>query len=308
MPFHLLEITVRPDWRELTRQAEVQRLRTWRAVQMAVAGATVVVLLSRWAFPASPWPDLLYMALFSVIGWMLPLWTLQRARQGVRAALSQGVVVYLLLLAAILVAYVTRPMVAPPPAAGAPPSYLPLLALAIPALTWPVLRWMQRAFPTHSARLGLTRERWANQVIIGALAGVALGLHLLLAASWVSGLPQVSSPLALRLLWIFCYQAGLMSLGQELLLRGLAYDALVGGGANSFPMAAAKIVLLNLFVYLAGLALWSSADLLSAAWLLAYGAALSLLATFLRHRQQSLLPGLAASVVFHLFTAFLLGP
>ena len=307
MPQQLLEITVRPDWRELTRQAAVQRLRTWRAVQIGLAGATLVVLLSRLLLPDWPWHQLLRLTLFGSLFWLLPLWALLRSQQGVQAALDRLLQLYPWILAAIAVAALSQPSSAASATTSAALSWLPVLALAIPALTWPVLRTLRRAFPAQCRRLGLVRDRWAINLAIGALAGAALGLHLMLTSSFLPGRPELAGPAGLRVVWMLGYQVGLMGLGQELVLRGLAYDALMSGAGNGFPAAAARIVILNLFVYLAALAVAPAVQFWSAAWLLAYGAALAFVATFLRRRQQSLLPGLAASVVFNLFIAILYG-
>jgi hypothetical protein len=300
-PLQLLEITVRPDWRELTQQAVVQRLRTWRAVQMAVAGATLVVLLAWLAFPSWPWHELLRVALFASLSWTLPLWSVLRSQQSIQGALERGLKPYLLLLAAIGVAYLTQPSLSANEGASTPIPWLELLALLIPCLTWPILRQTSRAFPVQLRRWGLVSDRWASNLAIGALAGCLLGLHLLLTTRFLFGQPQPAGPIGLGLVWMFCYQAGLMGLGQELLLRGLAYDALFAG-ARGFAVPAARIVLLNLLFYLPWMVLAPNIGLISGAGLLAYAAALSLGVTFLRHRQQSLLPGLAASVVFSLFT------
>lgn len=301
MPQQLLEITVRSDWRDLSRQAAVQRLRTWRTVQIGLAGATLLVLLSSVLAPDAPWRQLLRLALFASLFWLLPLWALLRSQQSVQAALDRLLQLYPWILAAIAVAAISQPT------DNATLAWLPLLALTIPALTWPVLRTMRRAFPAQCRRLGLVRERWAINLAIGALAGAALGLHLVLTSSFLPGRPVPASPVGLRVVWMLGYQVGLMGLGQELVLRGLAYDALMSMGGNGFPAAAGKIVALNLFIYLAALAVAPTVQLWGAAWLLAYGAALALMATFLRHRQQSLLPGLAASVIFNLFIAVLFG-
>jgi hypothetical protein len=170
-----------------------------------------------------------------------------------------------------------------------------------------VLRHMRRAFPAQCRRLGLVRDRWAINLAIGALAGAVLGLHLVLTSSFLPHRPELAASGGLSLVWMLGYQVGLMGLGQELLLRGLAYDALLASAGSSFALAAAKIVALNLLVYLAALALAPTVQFWGEAWLLAYGATLALIATFLRRRQQSLLPGLTAGVVFNLFVVLLFG-
>ena len=291
---------------ELTQQSKLQRLRIWRAVQIAVAGASLVVLLCRLAFPFWPWHDLLRLTLFASLFWMLPLWVTLRSHQSIQLALDRSIHLYFLLAAAIVTAYITRPSTATGMAVGGVVSYLPLLSIAIPFFTWPILRYMRRAAPIQNERLGLATQRWASNLAIGALAGCALGLHLLLAARFVPNLVRPTEPNGLWLFWTFCCQAGLMALGQELMLRGLAFDALTDGRA--FAGAGARIVLLNLVIYLTWIALVPGVDLLGAAWLLLYSIVLAILITLLRYRQQSLLPGLATSVVFSLFFVSLLGP
>lgn len=307
MPLQLLEITVRSDWRELTRQTAAQRLRTWRAVQIGVTGAALIVLLTRLAFPTWPWHGLLHLALFATLFWLLPLWTLLRRQQALQVALDRGFQFALLVLLAVALVYLTRPSSLPDQNGNASASWLSLLALIVPFLTWPILRWMRRAHPVPCGYWGLVPDRWAVNLVLGALAGCALGLHLSLVAPFLPNLPQPARPLLPLLVWVLCSQAGLMALGQELMLRGLAYDALFTG-QQSVPLSAAvQIVVLNVLVYLGSLAVTPALDLLSAAWLLGYGAALAVVATFLRHRQRSLLPGVAAGVVFSLFLAVLTG-
>lgn len=307
MPLQLLEITVRPDWRELTRQIAAQRLRTWRAVQIGVAGAALIVLLTRLAFPAWSWHWLLYLALFATLFWMLPLWTVMRRQQALQVALDRGFQFALLVLIAVALVYLTRPGSMADQNGNTAATWLPLLALVVPFLTWPIVRWMRRAHPVQCGHWGLVPDRWAINLLLGALAGCALGLHLSLVVPLLPDLPQPARPLLPLLIWVFCSQAGLMALGQELLLRGLAFDALFAG-QQSIPLgAAAQLILLNLLVYLASLAAGPALELLTTAWLLGYAVALAVLDTVLRYRQRSLLPGVAAGVVFSLFLAVLMG-
>lgn len=297
----LLDITVRPDWRELMQQAEVQRLRIWRAIETAVAGLALVALISRLILPQQPWSNFVRVGLFASLFWMLPLWTLLRSRHEVGAAMERVTRWWAPILAASAIAAITQPG-ALPAEAGAVFVWLPLLAVAIPCLTWAILRQVRRAFPIQSGQLGVITAAWPSHLALGVLAGCALGLHLWLTARFLPDLTWPDGPVGLRLLWALCYLAGLMSMGQELLLRGLAYDAVLAGRKDTFILPAAKIVLLNLLIYTAWLALLPGISLIWIVWLLVYGAVLACVATWLRHREQSLLPGLAANVVFGLFS------
>jgi hypothetical protein len=302
----LLDVTVRRDWRDLMHQAEIQRLRIWRAVEIAVGAVTLLALIGRFASPQRPWIDMLRVGLLAVLFWMLPLWTLLRSHHAAGAALERAIAWFVPIVAAIGIACITWPGVLFVET-DAIFTWLPLLAVTIPCLTWPILRQIGRRFPVQSGQLGLVSAAWPINLALGALAGCALGLHLWLTARFLPDLARPAGPIGLWLLWTACYLAGLMSLGQELLLRGLAYDAVLAGSRDTFIPAAAKIVLLNLLIYMAWLALLPGAKPIWMAWLLAYGAVLACLATWLRHRQQSLLPGVAASVVFGLFTVALFG-
>ena len=103
------------------------------------------------------------------------------------------------------------------------------------------------------------------------------------------------------LTWALFFRAGLTALGEELFFRGLGYQLLTNGSSRSVAIATAKLTVLNLPIYLIPIVGTQPQTLVTVVLLLVYGAAFSVVATFLRHRQQSLLPGLACNVVFSLF-------
>lgn len=303
MPTPLLEVTVQPNWRDIERQAETQRLQLWRAVQAAVALATLTALLARLLLPAWPWHGLLHMALFTGISWLLPLATVMEASRRPTPLWPTLLASALLLAAATLLLYTTAPNpLDANPLAGSLGN-LPFLALLVPIIAWSLLAYAGRRFPRGMRGLGfVSRQLWLN-LLIGAAAGTALGLYFLLSATFLPGpAPGAAGPAAAGLLvWTFCYQAGLQAPGEEMLFRGLAYRLQFPPTTRNTLLPALWIVGLNTLLYLVPASRLPSP--LAAAWLLLAGAALATFTTFLRHRQQSLWPALAANVVFGLFLA-----
>ncbi len=103
------------------------------------------------------------------------------------------------------------------------------------------------------------------------------------------------------LAWLLAYQAGLRAPGEELLFRGLVYGALLDDPRARVAPAILRITLLNTLVYL--IPMVSATTIEGRLGILVYGAALSCTSTLLRHRQHSLLPGMAANIVFSVFAA-----
>jgi len=102
------------------------------------------------------------------------------------------------------------------------------VGVAVPLLTWPLLAWTHRRFPLASRRMGLIPDRWLVNLTMGAAAGAAMGLGLVLAAGWRSGFGLPHPPALPALAWLLAYEAGLRAPGEELLFRGLVYRTLVG--------------------------------------------------------------------------------
>lgn len=307
MPAPLLEITVQPNWRELDRQAEAQRLQLWRAVQIAVALATLAALLARILLPNWQWHGLLHMALFIAISWLLPLGTvIQASRRPAPLGPTLAVMALLLAVATLLLYTTAANSLDANPLAGRL-AHLPFLALLVPLIAWSLLAYAGRRFPLGMRGLGFVRRQLPLNLLIGAAAGAALGLYFLVTASFFPGLAgSPAGPAAGWLLWTLCYQAGLQAPGEEMLFRGLAYRLQFPAVTRHVLVPALWIIGLNTMMYLAPGSRLSSP--LAAAWLLLAGAALATVTTFLRHRQQSLWPGLVANVVFGLFLAVALSP
>lgn len=304
MSHQLLEIKVRQDWQEIAQTLSDQRSRLWRAAEIALIAVSLIVLCDALLFPASPWHDVLRTVLFTSLLWLFPLWTIYRhcGSSAVATALRL-LAALLLLLAAVVIAYATIP-------SGADQqSWLGMLPiLAIPAITWGLLFAIRQRYPVQVRLLGLTFEGWPTNILIGATAGLLLGLHLLLTTSLFPALRSQVMPAPALLLWAVCFRVGISALGEELFYRGMGYHLLYDGALHSLLPALARLTLLSLPIYLV-LILDSQIEAIAPALLLlAYGIALSALATLLRHYQRSLLPSLACNVVFGLFLILLLMP
>lgn len=298
MPLPVLETTVRPDWQTITREMSIRRLRLWRAIEIVVALAALIALATGLLFPAWPLARVLPLVLFPVVFWLVPVWTLLRARMAVRPALVRALGSYAVLLVAILLAAITAPAALAGQGWGLGGSQAWVLSALLPLLTWPVLAWLARSFPAPARAMGLTTARWPVNLLIGVGAGAAMGLHLLLATELTVGLPAVDRSLIPLLAWTFFFLAGLFGTGEELLFRGLAYDLALGNGPVAPLRPILRIVLLNALVYLCA---WPSLGLQGLGivfWFLASAVATTLVTTYLRHRQQSLLPALVCRVLF----------
>jgi hypothetical protein len=175
------------------------------------------------------------------------------------------------------------------------------LWLLVPMLTWPLLAWTYWQFPQACRQMGLTPEGWLIKTTTGVAAGAALGFSLVAAMGVRSGIGPPQPPALVPLAWLLVYEAGLRVPGEELLFRGLVYGTLMDNpGARVVPTVV-RVVLLNMLVYI--IPLMSATTIEGRLGILVYGAALSCTSTLLRHRLHSLLPGIAANLVFSVFVA-----
>jgi hypothetical protein len=298
----LLTTTVRPDWEEITNARALRQARYWTALQLALVFATLLVLLLRLVFPGWQWHPLLWAALFIPIAWALPLIAIFRGAGLDRSSTRQTLVAALgLVCAALALACVGAPAVLGRSSATSGNLLPPLFGLLVPALTWPVLVQTYRRFPVPSRKMGLTPDRWLPNIVMGAAAAAAMGLSLVLVAGTTLRPGLLQPPDVAALAWLLAYEIGLRAPGEELLFRGLVYDTLVGDPTARVIPGIARVVLLNLLVY--AVPLVSATTIEGRLGIVVYGAALACTTTLLRHRQRSLLPGMAASAVFSLFAA-----
>jgi hypothetical protein len=293
----LLNTTVHPDWEELTRQRALRQARYWTALQLGLVFSTLLAVLIKLVYPAWGWHGLVWEAFFVPLAWLVPLITIYRwaprdRSESLRRTLTAaGVIV----AAMILVLIGAHQLFAPGVKIGEP-SLPPALAVAVPLMTWPVLGWTYRRFPLASRQMGLMPDRWLVNLIMGAAAGAAMGLGLVLATGWKGhfDLSGLRAPGAFA--WLLAYEAGLRAPGEEMLFRGLAYRMMVGDPNARLAQGITRVVLLNLLAYVVPVV--SATTIEGRLGILVYGAALAVTSTLLRYRQHSLLPGMAANVVF----------
>lgn len=305
----LLTTKVRPNWEELTRRLALRQARYWTALQLVLVLSTLLVLALGTVFPSWNWLPALWAVLFIPLAWIWPLATIYQATDQYRrsarhrtlAALGIVFAALAVVCAALAVGLTTAPLAFLTSPAVGEPHLPPVLGLAVPLLTWPLLAWTYRRFPLASRQMGLTPERWLANTAMGAAAGAALGLGLLLAV-WPGGETGLIRPLApATWAWLVAYEVGLRAPGEELLFRGLVYRNAVSDPSVRVARGVFRVILLNLLVYVVPLVFAATVE--GRLGILVYGAALACTSTLLRHRQHSLLPGLAANIVFGMFLA-----
>jgi hypothetical protein len=133
---------------------------------------------------------------------------------------------------------------------------------------------------------------------LGAATGAGLGLHLWFVTSLVPDRPAPALPGGAVLAWVLAW-AALRAPGEELLFRGVGFASLEAMERGPLIRTAARLALVNLFVYVAP----GAAD--PVFWLLTlpYAAVVAGATTFLRARDGSLDPAIACNFVFALFVA-----
>ena len=305
MAHALSEIFVHAEWREITQRIVRQDARLWAAMRIAVIGVAVAAqLLSR---IAAPWGVALGVGLFCALFWGFPLWWLWRpsarsrraaARAHARTLVTRTRAICAASAIAVGAAIVVALAGAPGSGAQVERSMAWPLALAIPFAGWCVVALLARTFPQPMRSLGLTRDAWPINGLIGAAVGAALGCHLLIVVNDVPGFAGASRS-ASALVWFISFQLGLRVLGEELFFRGLGFHLLRRLGASDRGLTA-WLVLLNLVAYL--WLLGQGRDPM-AGLLVAYGGVMAFVCTRLRLGRGSLLPGLACQAVFVLFVA-----
>ena len=298
----LLTTMVSPNWEELTQQRALRQARYWTAFQLILLFGTLLVLLPQMVLPAWSFTYALWAALFIPVAWSLPLVTIyRRSGRSPSSARRLGLAALAVVFAGLAVAWLGAPGVLAAYEEAVPLPLPRALGLLVPILTWPLLIWTYWRFPLASRQMGLTPYGWLINTIIGAAAGAALGFSLVAAVGLRPGVWPPQPPALLALAWLLAYEAGLRAPGEELLFRGLVYGVLVDDPSARVVPAIVRLILLNMLVYVIPLVTATTIEMRLA--VIVYGAALACTSTLLRHRQHSLLPGLAANVVFSVYLA-----
>jgi len=294
----LFKLEVKPDWQEFDRRRTCEYVQLWRSLQGLVIGSTAVMIL----LSALPLPWRLEFTLRTTLSFVLFLsFSLWIVYQSQIRNLWHMVVIFVLLVGASLIAAYTF---AWPPESWLSETGLHLslpVAILIPVISWGILTWSYRRFPTQMRRLGFFPEQWTINVLIGFMAGSIIGFHFLISTLLLTGRGGPLISVAPQMLWTFLFQVGIAALGSEFLLRGLGFQLLYQEEQNNFWSVAARIAVLDLLIYVVPMfhSVWSMA------WvgLLLYQVAFSFIVTFMRYRQGSLIACIVCSVIFHTLLA-----
>ena len=294
----LLDTAVREDWLRVSEQARTRRVRLWILLQSTVVVAALSLLLLRsftsgWQGLGLP-PELLLVPLF----WILPLAAVAAERPRSLEVLLALAAKVLLILGMVILAYLCYPLRQLDSGSLMDLRVPAPLMLVLPLVMWSVLAWTAHRSPVQARQLGLTSREWPANLLLGLAAGAALGFHFLLTASSVPGLLRTQTPSPALLVWSVGYLLGLRVLGEELLFRGLGYHLVMAGYLGKAVPRLLRLILISSVIY------WipsTAAGPLGQLWLAAYGLVLATIATWLRHCQQTLLPGVVATSVFQLF-------
>jgi hypothetical protein len=294
----LLRTTVRGNWQDIAHNQTSENASLWRTIQVVTILSVLAVLLLSLAAIPWPWQDFLRSAASFSVFCILPLWHVYRQQNHAKRLILLTSVLFLAIAA---IGSFTRPVPMQMAAEGARSPWPVGLSVLALATSWLILAWSYRAFPSRMRQLGITPAGWILNLILGVAVGGILGFHLLLSADFLPGSNFLQIPAWPVAIWTICYYGGFQSMAEELLFRGLSLPILSEGLHHPIWKAAVHITFLNLLIYLG----WVPYDRYTGVWfwLMAYRTVLYLANAFLRQRQKSILAGLTASVVFHLFVA-----
>lgn len=303
MRIPLLDVTVHPDWPEISQQQTILKTRLWRIMQVLVILLVLILFMLPSVSRALPLRGLLYVfLLFVLILWVLPLWSVLRLDERTQQTQLRALYIFLALSFVAALLWATYPF---PPYGlftRVMPDLAPYLSLLAPLTGGAVLAYNVRHAPRPMRRLGFGTERWLSNLIIGTAAGAALGFHLWLTTHNLRAGLSLHVPSLATLVWLFCYEAGLRATGEELLFRGLGYHLALEDTPAPLLGPATRLTLLNVLFYLVPLS--QTDDPVLRIWIAAYGTALAVVTLLLRYRQQNLLPALACNVAFSLFVGW----
>ncbi|MEA4908228.1 MAG: CPBP family glutamic-type intramembrane protease [Anaerolineaceae bacterium] len=286
-----LNYKIRKDWIELDEQRATEYTLQWRLARYLVLVASLVVLLTNAYRPPWPWQNLLVTLLTWVALLTFVFWANTRAssRRWVQVG---GVFTVLLGTYALALLLATRPLhsgLAVIPDRAWLGLLFPLSSGILIAIAW-------RRWPVMIHWLGLHPRNLVYNLLIGLLVGGALSFHLMVMTYFLGWNPPVTDFSWDGLLWSIAFQTGLRALSEEVFFRGLCFHLLYENYHKSLTNTAIQITLLNALLF--GVLQTAGMDPLFAIVIVFYRAALSALNVFLRYRLRSIVPGLAANIVF----------
>ncbi len=301
-----LRLLVRQNWQIIKEETRAENLRLWRNLQSLVILSSVLflgvdLLPGGWPSFEVPW-----VMATGVIYFLITAWFVLRNQNIRKLYLSLG---FILLVAMAMLGWYTFPapaFLAEPigngQAAGAGGLVLfsPLILVGSAIL----LAGALKVVPDQINRLGLKVKNLPDNVFLGTLGGGTLALHLLVTTLYVPSISHTSWSDWRLILWTVVIQAGLVSLGEELLFRGVGFSLLSVELNLNFWQVAAQITFLNSLVYL--VQILHSPNLVFGLLILFYRAVLSLGNVYLRFRQDSLIPCWTSNLVFSVVIRLLL--
>lgn len=300
---HLVDTKVRRDWHEITEQLAAEHARLWRMIQGVVLVALLTVILVTALATPEPYRTYVYWLAPFGLYMLVVVWFIARSAEE-RLSRFRVVALYGGMVVLVGAALAVWPVVGPSQLVAGDRNLWPVPLWAVSVLAvgnWLVIWWARRSRPGALQHLRLSSQQPMLDLVIGGGVGAAFGFHFMITLNFRQA---VSWPVVL---WAVVYLVGVRSLSEELLFRGLGYHVLFERLDQSLAGTVVRVAAwstLPLAILLLG-----SRDLIPGLWILAYSVALSVLATYLRNRRQSTIPGLAASFVFGLFaiTVVMLG-
>jgi hypothetical protein len=295
-----LRLLVRQNWQVFREETRAENLRLWRTLQSLVILSSVLflgvdILPADWRSLELPW------LLASVVVYFLITALFVLRNLNIRKIyLALG---FTLLAVMVFVAWYTSPS----PFGASQQTQADWLVLVSPVILAGsafLLANAERIIPDQLNRLGLNFKNLPYNFLLGVLAGGTLALHLLVTTLYVPNVSHNSWTNWRLVFWTVVVQAGLVSLGEELLFRGVGFSLLDVDLNLNFWQVAAQITLLNSLVYL--VQILHSPNLIIGLLILFYRATLSLINVYLRYRQDSLIPCWTSNLIFSVVLRLLL--
>lgn len=160
----------------------------------------------------------------------------------------------------------------------------------------PIVGWVVRRYPDEMRRIGMGLARLRVRLAVGAVAGLLIGVHLLVAA-YLAGMELSVKP-GPFMVWQAFYELGPQSLPEEMFMRGVIFNELFFCRQWNFWPAAFSASAIGVFSILVKQEM--TADLVLTVGAIFYLVVGSVVSAALFRWSCSLLPGYANSVVFDL--------
>ncbi len=295
----ILTLKIREDLRKHNQVMRAQWTARWRWLQLLVLICGLLVAV--FSLVPQRWPvqQSVYLLLFAPLLMLIGIQPFIHAagRRFLVTTLVAFVYVVLALAAAVL---------NPKESAGV--NLLPRgaiwISLLIPLLSWSILLRLFHNSPSLARQYSLRGKPILINLVIGIGIGLAAALHLYLISYFI---PVVAFPAGQftreGLIWSTCVLAGLIVPAEEVLFRGAAFSILYDELNIHFPGTVARIIVLNVLIYLVIIVSGHTVQPFELLVLL-YRAVLSAICLHLVLRRRSLLPCMLANLIFSVATGW----